>query len=384
MRTRTLVTREPERDEEDPDGPFVPDPERYDPSAPEFASVEAFVQWLMDDERDSYTTEEAQVLGQSLRRVLPGLHAELQSWGLTHQRREVPRAKGRGFNTSSLDRWYGKGSCKTHGGSGWEVISGFVGEASSPGLRRFGTGVPCLVAYKDKTRAAAYSKAWHLKRKAALSQDLCACGCGLMHKVYQSSTKHPTRYIRGHYQRMQKGVLKLPRVLVDCACGCGEVLASRNRHGNKQRYIYGHQRRRYETVKLTPTLSKKEVSVPQSRASKWARKMTVLRHYSGDEPSCACCGEQHVEFLALDHVHGGGNAHRKQTGTKGGAAFYAWIVKNGYPSGYRVLCHNCNMAYGIWGCCPHQVVPENESSRAAGGSGGELITGFVGDAASPG
>jgi hypothetical protein len=26
----------------------------------------------------------------------------------------------------------------------------------------------------------------------------------------------------------------------------------------------------------------------------------------------------------------------------------------GYPPGFRVLCHNCNMAIGLFGVCPHE------------------------------
>jgi hypothetical protein len=29
------------------------------------------------------------------------------------------------------------------------------------------------------------------------------------------------------------------------------------------------------------------------------------------------------------------------------------LARNGFPDGYRVLCHNCNMALGQYGYCPH-------------------------------
>lgn len=39
-----------------------------------------------------------------------------------------PKAKEvRGFTSNSHDRWFGKGSSATHGGSGWEQIAGFAG-----------------------------------------------------------------------------------------------------------------------------------------------------------------------------------------------------------------------------------------------------------------
>ena len=70
--------------------------------------------------------------------------------------------------------------------------------------------------------------------------------------------------------------------------------------------------------------------------------------------SCACCREHNEEFLAIDHIHGNGRQHRLSI-KKNGGGFYVWLRHNGYPSGYRTLCHNCNWSYGIRGYCPHQI-----------------------------
>ena len=83
-------------------------------------------------------------------------------------------------------------------------------------------------------------------------------------------------------------------------------------------------------------------------------KLQVFEHYSGGTPRCACCGETHMEFLALDHIAGGGTKHRAMhTGGLGGLKTYRWAIKNGFPAIFRVLCHNCNSAYGFFGYCPH-------------------------------
>ena len=76
----------------------------------------------------------------------------------------------------------------------------------------------------------------------------------------------------------------------------------------------------------------------------------VLFHYGG---VCACCGESTYEFLSLDHIYGGGNKQKRELG-KRGPNFYRWLKVNGYPEGYRVLCHNCNQALGAYGYCPHK------------------------------
>jgi hypothetical protein len=78
----------------------------------------------------------------------------------------------------------------------------------------------------------------------------------------------------------------------------------------------------------------------------------VLTYYGH---KCACCGEGRAEFLAVDHINGGGTQQRK-TGQYSGY-IGDWLVKQNYPDGYRLLCHNCNQALGFYGYCPHQAAP---------------------------
>lgn len=80
-------------------------------------------------------------------------------------------------------------------------------------------------------------------------------------------------------------------------------------------------------------------------------RLAVLSHYGGN---CACCAESRYEFLALDHIDGKGTEHRASLGNQGrGQNFYWWIVRNNFPAGYRILCHNCNLSLGLYGYCPH-------------------------------
>ena len=89
-------------------------------------------------------------------------------------------------------------------------------------------------------------------------------------------------------------------------------------------------------------------------------RMAVLNHYG---LSCACCGEKTVQFLGIDHMNGGGNQHRKKIG--GGSRFYQWLRQQGFPTGYQTLCHNCNMAKGFYGECPHASILQSHSQRCA-------------------
>jgi hypothetical protein len=68
---------------------------------------------------------------------------------------------------------------------------------------------------------------------------------------------------------------------------------------------------------------------------------------------CVCCGEDHQEFLQIDHINGGGNKHRKEI-KRGGHTFYLWLAQHGFPNEYQLLCANCNSAKHYFGQCPHQ------------------------------
>ena len=97
------------------------------------------------------------------------------------------------------------------------------------------------------------------------------------------------------------------------------------------------------------------IKTPEARAAEMSRGFVrrranrdrVLAHYGG---RCVCCGEERREFLAIDHINGGGGKHIKSIKMP----LTEWLIKNGMPEGFRVLCHNCNMARGFYGTCPHE------------------------------
>ena len=88
-------------------------------------------------------------------------------------------------------------------------------------------------------------------------------------------------------------------------------------------------------------------------------KLEVFNHYTNNNIHCQCpsgkCTETHLEFMSIDHINGGGTKHRKIVG---GSGFYTyiWLKKNNYPSGYRVLCYNCNCSRSHQKRCPHEFL----------------------------
>ena len=93
---------------------------------PEHESVEAFVEFCMEDEQTTFTHEDLGQIGFALHGSRQAVRIELEGYGLTLAKR-APQKRTRGFTTSSNDRYFGPGSEKMHGGSGWEQINGFAG-----------------------------------------------------------------------------------------------------------------------------------------------------------------------------------------------------------------------------------------------------------------
>jgi hypothetical protein len=96
-------------------------------------------------------------------------------------------------------------------------------------------------------------------------------------------------------------------------------------------------------------LADPEADKARQKQSRIRRRWKVINHYGG---KCACCGEDRYEFLAMDHINGGGTQHRKNEKI---VNIDRWLIKNEFPDGFRVLCHNCNQAYGSYGYCPHNT-----------------------------
>ena len=130
-------------------------------------------------------------------------------------------------------------------------------------------------------------------------------------------------------------------VCYDCANKRSRELYQKNR---KARLKYAHKWYANHRENII-----KQRVYSNLKARRLAR-LDCIEHYSKGKNCCNCCGEKHLEFLAIDHIHGGGNKHRKTL-----KEYLPLILKRqNYPKGYRVLCHNCNNSIGFYGYCPHQ------------------------------
>ncbi len=84
-------------------------------------------------------------------------------------------------------------------------------------------------------------------------------------------------------------------------------------------------------------------------------KTLVFTKYSiGNKPECSCCEYDELDGLSIDHIDGRKNvAHKKDLW---GDKLLRWIRDNNFPSGFTVLCFNCNSGRQLNnGICPHTL-----------------------------
>jgi hypothetical protein len=99
-------------------------------------------------------------------------------------------------------------------------------------------------------------------------------------------------------------------------------------------------------------------------------RLKVLQYYSkhlskSNTPCCNCCGlNSHIEFLTVDHIAGRQEMDSepelkklKYMSKLSGTALVIWIIKNNFPKGFQILCHNCNQTKGYYGKCPLENKP---------------------------
>ena len=94
-----------------------------------------------------------------------------------------------------------------------------------------------------------------------------------------------------------------------------------------------------------------------AREKEYQKRLLVLQFYSkSKKPSCNCCGEKMFMFLAIDHIENNGSKHRKEIGV-GKSRMVDWLIKNDFPTGFQILCQNCNMGKHFnKGICPHKTL----------------------------
>lgn len=117
-----------------------------------------------------------------------------------------------------------------------------------------------------------------------------------------------------------------------------------SRHKEQQREYHArlYQENKEENLRQKALYRERNREAIHSRAKvrRQEDKLLCMQFYSNSPvPYCIRCGIADIDVLTIDHINGGGAKHRREVGH----SFYRYLIKGGYPSGYQVLCCNCNM-----------------------------------------
>jgi len=88
--------------------------------------VAELVEDTIDNEQDTVSYEDIEAVSEEIGLHITMLVGLVKGYGMKIGPRTKER-EVRGFTSNPHDRWHGKGSCASHGGSGWEQIAGFAG-----------------------------------------------------------------------------------------------------------------------------------------------------------------------------------------------------------------------------------------------------------------
>ena len=118
---------------------------------------------------------------------------------------------------------------------------------------------------------------------------------------------------------------------------CGIILTSENWYKCEEQYSH------YQCIKCSTLRSRENF-----RKKRNLLRLEAIKEYGS---KCACCGENRIEFLCINHIFENGAAHRREIGNK----IYFWLKKHHYPKdSFNLLCYNCNSVSYQYGICPHQ------------------------------
>jgi hypothetical protein len=137
--------------------------------------------------------------------------------------------------------------------------------------------------------------------------------------------------------------------------GCNDEVSEVNPRTLKKYYYCEPHRQRAKVFKKNGYIRNKDKHNSACLKRYHDLRDRVISMY-GDQ--CQCCGETERVFLALDHVSGGGNEHRRKRG--GSHGVYLDAANKYDPKRFQILCHNCNMAKQLLGHCPHSLVSIEE------------------------
>jgi hypothetical protein len=84
----------------------------------------------------------------------------------------------------------------------------------------------------------------------------------------------------------------------------------------------------------------KKCDIKRRRECYIKHRLLIIEHYTKGKMTCSQCQESRIECLDIDHINGGGTQERKLL--KNTTGVYLKIIRDNFPTKYRILCRNCN------------------------------------------
>lgn len=140
---------------------------------------------------------------------------------------------------------------------------------------------------------------------------------------------------------------------------CGVLLTEENWRPREREYTTNANGRTYPTYVCATCARARTNAKNHSRGAEYNNAATKKSQaklkaeiFAAYGNRCACCGNDTVEFLTIDHVNNDGAAHRRGRARSG--YVYREAKAEGFPKDrFQLLCMNCNAAKGWYGECPH-------------------------------
>ena len=125
----------------------------------------------------------------------------------------------------------------------------------------------------------------------------------------------------------------------------------------KQRAEANYRWRKANCTKIRLRENRRRQTLEYKDKTKEKRKKLRQKVLAKLGNMCICCGETTFEFLAIDHINGGGRQERLKAnrGSEGWSYYILAQTDEDIKHKYQVLCHNCNAAKGYYGECPHNT-----------------------------
>lgn len=122
--------------------------------------------------------------------------------------------------------------------------------------------------------------------------------------------------------------------------------------GKRREYLRGWRKENSNKIKCTLAeyqIKHKEEISNKAKNKRLKIKIACLLVYSNTNiPQCSYkgCDVIDMDMLCIDHINGGGKAHRIEIGKND---IYRWLIKHMFPIGFQTLCMNHNFKKGIEG-----------------------------------